>query len=90
MDYSKVDAPLASAVDKAANPDGLGLSVFIHTATPPDEAQVRYLKGMGVVSATVGRKVFTATLSASAIEQIADQNWVRYLKLGSGLRTPAW
>jgi hypothetical protein len=88
MDYAKVDAALALALQASTQPDARTLPVFIHTEVAPTDEQRVFLQRAGVASAVLGKRIMTATLSPRAVEQIAEQGWVRYLKLGSALRSP--
>jgi hypothetical protein len=86
MDYQKIDAALAAALDDIQDPEARVFEVFIHVAYPlsPDEAG--YLQGLGVHGDTSGRQVLTATLSARAVAELSDQAWVRHLRLSRKLR----
>jgi hypothetical protein len=86
MDYRKLDAGLAAALDDVQNPEEPALSVFIHTAQAPGTAESDFLQGLGVNGVTSGRRMFTATLSARAVAELCQQPWVRYLKLSRKLR----
>lgn len=88
MDFAKLDAALASAVQASTQPDARTLPVFIHTDGEPTAEQRVFLLQAGVAAAVLGKRIMTATLSPRAVEQIAGQAWVRYLKLGSALRQP--
>lgn len=64
MDYRKVDAALAAAMEEVQNPEEPALAVFIHMAHAPrargEEAEL--LRRLGVSGIAAGRQVFTATL----------------------------
>lgn len=86
MDYQKIDAALAAALDEVKNPEERAISVFIHTEHAPGDAEAAFLKDLGVGGLTGGRQVFTATLSPRAIGELSDQPWLRYMKLSRKLR----
>jgi hypothetical protein len=86
MNYRKVDAALAAALDEVQDPEEQALSVFIHTDHALDSGEVEFLEGLGVTGATERRRVFTATLSPSAVAELSDQPWLRYMKLSRRLR----
>ena len=86
MDYQKMDAALAAALAEVRDPEERALSVFIHTAHAPQDAEADFLEDLGVGGVTGGRQVFTATLSPRAVEELSDQPWLRYMKLSRRLR----
>jgi len=86
VNYRKVDAALAAALDENRDPDERALIVFVHTDQPPDANTAAVLDKYGVSPATSARKIFTATLSPRAVSELSDQPWVRFLKLSSKLR----
>ena len=86
MDYRKVDTGLAGALDETGDEDATSLTVFIHTASVPDEEAIGILKGFGVSGATGDGQIFTATLSPRAVAQLSDQPWVKSITLSRSLR----
>lgn len=86
MDYRKIDAALAAALDEVQDPEKRALAVFIHTAHAPNSTEAEFLKGFGVTGITGQRQVFTATLSARAVAELSNQPWLRYMKLSRRLR----
>lgn len=86
MNYQKLDAALAIALNDVESWDECSLVVFIHTEPVPDAAAIAFLKNLGVSNVTSGRDVFTATLSANGVSQLSHQSWVEYLKLSQKLR----
>jgi hypothetical protein len=68
------------------NPEERVLSVFIHTAQTVDPTATTFLREIGVKGAMAGKKIFTATLSPHAVEELSKQPWVRYVKLSNRLR----
>lgn len=86
MDYRKLDAALAAALDDVQNPEERAFTIFIHTTHAIDTAQAAFLEGLGVSGVRGGRQMFTATLSARAVAELSDQPWVQYLTLSRKLR----
>jgi hypothetical protein len=85
MNYQKLDAALAIALNDVQNPEERCLVVFIHTEPVPDATATAFLESLGV-RVTSGRDIITATLSVNAISQLSDKPWVQYLKLSQRLR----
>jgi hypothetical protein len=86
MNYQKLDAALAMALNDVPNPETASLDVFIHTQPPLDAEAIAVLENFGVSDATSTKDVFTAKLSPMAITQLTEQSWVQYLKLSQQLR----
>lgn len=86
MNYQKLDAALAMALNEVQNLNECSLIVFIHTEPIPDAAAAAFLESFGVSGITRGQDVFTATLSINAISQLSEQPWVQYLRLSQKLR----
>jgi hypothetical protein len=86
MDYRKLDAALAAALDEVENPEEPALAVFIHTAHTLSTTEAKFLEGLGVSGIGRKRQVFTATLSPRAIGELSEQPWLRYMKLSRRLR----
>ncbi|MBG1271025.1 hypothetical protein [Nostoc sp. WHI] len=80
MNYQKLDAALATALNDVKDPEESSLGVFIHTEPVLDSAAIAVLESLGVSGVTSGRDIFTATLSPNAISQLSEQSWVKYLK----------
>jgi len=85
MDYKKMDAALAAALEEIQDPEAPTLSVFIHTSYVPEDAEAAFLEDLGVRGVTGGRQVFTATLSPRAVAELSEQPWLRYMKLSRKL-----
>ncbi|MFN6460979.1 MAG: hypothetical protein RMZ41_003910 [Nostoc sp. DedVER02] len=79
MNYQKLDAALATALNDLQNSEE-HLGIFIHTEPILDSAATAVLESLGVSGVTSGKDIFTATLSPSAISQLSEQSWVKYLK----------
>ncbi|MDZ8185076.1 MAG: hypothetical protein RMX96_09510 [Nostoc sp. ChiSLP02] len=80
MNYQKLDAALATALNDVQNPQQASLTVFIHTEPTLDSAAIAILESLGVSGVTSGQDIFTATLSPNAISQLSEQSWVKHLK----------
>ncbi|MCW5314509.1 hypothetical protein GTQ43_12025 [Nostoc sp. KVJ3] len=86
MNYQKLDAALATALNNVQNSEEPSLVVFIHTEPILDSAAIAVLESLGVSGVTSGKDIFTATLSPNAISQLSDQSWVKHLKRSHQLR----
>ncbi|MDZ7956675.1 MAG: hypothetical protein RMY34_02000 [Aulosira sp. DedQUE10] len=85
MNYQKLDAALATALNDVQDLEIPTLTVFIHTEPVLNAIATAVLENLGVTGVTAGKDVFTATLSANAIAQLSEQPWVQYLKLSQRL-----
>ena len=86
MNYQKLDAGLAIALNEVENPNEPSLVVFVHTNAPLDADKIAFLESSGITGVTEGKDIFTATLSVNAISELSQQVWVQYLKLSQKLR----
>lgn len=86
MNYQKLDAALAMALNEVESLDECSLIVFIHTDPVPDHNATALLERLGVSNVRSGGDVFTATLSFNGVAQLSHQPWVQYLKLSHKLR----
>ncbi|MBX9258003.1 hypothetical protein H1Q63_29450 [Desmonostoc muscorum CCALA 125] len=86
MNYQKLDAALATALNDVQDSEKPSLGVFIHTEPILDSAATAILENFGVSNATSGKDIFTATLSPNAISQLSEQPWVKFLKRSQQLR----
>jgi hypothetical protein len=86
MNYQKLDAALATALNDVQDSQETSLAVFIHTEPILDSAAIAILESLGVSGVTTGKDIFTATLSPNAILQLSEQPWVKYLKRSQLLR----
>ncbi|MEH2357763.1 hypothetical protein [Nostoc sp.] len=80
MNYQKLDAALATALNDVQNLEEPSLAVFIHTESVLDSAATAVLESFGVSGVSSGKDIFTATLSPNAISQLSEEPWVKYLK----------
>ncbi|WP_369779986.1 hypothetical protein [Streptomyces sp. R33] len=89
MDYRKLDASLAMAVDAQDRaPQDRDMLVLVRLTQPPSSAQLEQLSSRGVDSPAVpGRTVLTGMLSREDVETLCDQPWVLSLAL-SATRSP--
>jgi hypothetical protein len=86
MNYHKLDAALATALNDVQDSEEPSLGVFIHTEPILDSAATAVLESLGVSGVTSGKDIFTATLSANAISQLSEESWVKHLKRSQQLR----
>ena len=88
MNYRKLDAGLAMAVTDAETLDEeeSAFNVFIRTTHALGIKEVTYLEKLGVSCQPSDRQVFTATLSAHAVDELSKQPWVSYLELSQKLQ----
>ncbi|MCC5621733.1 hypothetical protein [Nostoc sp. CHAB 5715] len=86
MNYQKLDAALATALNDVQNVEEPSLAVFIYTEPTLSPAAIAILESFGVNGVSSGKAIFTATLSANAIYQLLEQTWVKYLKRSHQLR----
>ncbi|MHC5743543.1 MAG: hypothetical protein ACYTXT_16790 [Nostoc sp.] len=86
MNYQKLDAALATALNDVQNLEEPSLAVFIHTESVLDSAATAVLESFGVSGVSSGKDIFTATLSPNAISQLSEEPWVKYLKRSQQLR----
>jgi hypothetical protein len=85
MNYQKLDAALAMALNDVQNPQEPSLIVFIHTKSVLDSAATAVLESFGISGITSNKDIFTATLSPNAISQLSEQTWVKYIQLSQKL-----
>jgi len=81
MDYSKLDAALAGALDADLDADDASLTVFIHTHETPGAGESARLKELGVNDPAGMRRLFTATLSPRALAALSGEVWIKYIEL---------
>ncbi len=86
MNYQKLDAALATALNDLQGSEETSLAVFIHTEPILDSAASAVLESLGVSGVSSGRDIFTATISPNAISLLSEQSWVKYLKRSQQLR----
>ena len=86
MNYQKLDAALATALNDVQNLEEPSLAVFIHTESVLDSAATAVLESFGVSGVSSGKDIFTATLSPNAISQLSEEPWVKDLKRSQQLR----
>ncbi|MBD2438108.1 hypothetical protein [Nostoc sp. FACHB-110] len=85
MNYQKLGAALATALNDVQDPATSSLTVFIHTEQISEDA-IAVLQSFDVNGVTKDKDTFTATLSANAISQLSEQPWVKSLQLSQQLR----
>jgi protein tyrosine phosphatase len=85
MNYQKLDAALAMAVNQVEDPQEANLVIFIHTQQPLDENASSFLQRLGINNITANTNVFTVTVSLNTISELSQQSWIQYLKLSQKL-----
>ncbi len=80
MNYPKIDATLAAALDESKSAEEPLLAVFIYTAKSRDETATIFLNGIGVRVYSPNQEIFTATVSPQTVKKLSQQPWVRYVK----------
>ena len=85
MNYDKVDATLASALQQFSAASS-NLEVSVRTVAPLNSAQEAELERIGVRGAQAGRTIFSASLSRDALDQLSEKPWIRLLSLAQQLR----
>jgi len=86
MNYRKVDAKLAAALDGMKNPEEPALSVFILMTQAPDSAVATFLKELGVKMSSPRQQILTAKVSPRAVEELSKQPWVRCVRLSGQMK----
>ena len=89
MNYQKIDAALAAALEEVQDPYERSLAVFIFTTGGFEKKKTATLEDLGVSTLYVERSTFTATLSPLWVETLTEEPWVRYLKLSRKLKFAA-
>ncbi len=80
MNWSKVDAGLASALTDEGGPRRY--AVFVHLAA---DADADVLADLGLEASGEGR-IRTASVSAAEVDLLSDQEWVTRLTISTTLR----
>lgn len=84
VDWSKIDAALAGALQQEEDRDARRLAVFVQlNADAPDH---QALSELGVPGAGGQSGVCTATLSHQEVARLSEQPWVRRLALSGRQR----
>lgn len=86
MDYQKVDAALATAIDDLKAGSKVALAVSVRTAIPVDAAQQAELERLGVRGVIAGRTIFSASVTPQTLDELTQKPWVRRLSLAQQLR----
>ena len=86
MNYQKLDAALAMALNQVEDPQERSFVIFIHTQPVLESAEQLFLMDLGVSKITDSQTVFNATVSRHTISELSNQSWVKYLKLSLILR----
>ena len=92
MDYRKIDAALAAALDGPTDiaprrgPASL-LSVFVHVDPAAAIRRRAELARLGVRAGSLLGGVGTASLSPEQVRELSEQPWVRQIRLSQPLDT---
>lgn len=78
MQYAKIDAGLASALEDVTAGDE-PILVTVRTARPPTPREQAEFRRLGGVVAEPGLPVLTAKLTREGIAQLSEKPWVRLL-----------
>lgn len=84
VDYSKLDAALAAAMEASgAQPE---LTVSVRTCRPLDDAEQQEARSLGVRGVVAGRTIFSATIDRQTAIKLTEKPWVQRLSLARELR----
>jgi hypothetical protein len=92
MNYQKLDAALAMAVNQITDPQEANLVVFIHIQHPLNESTITslsaanaFLQRLGISNIKENINVLTATVSLDTLSELSQQTWVQHIKLSQKL-----
>lgn len=93
MDYRKIDAALAAALDGDRPADDRdrgprrtpGLPVFVHIDPAAATRRRPELARLGLPAGSLLGGIGTATLSAEQVRELSEQPWVRQIRLSQPL-----
>ena len=85
MNWSKVDATLAGALADAGADDRAQRRLAVFIDVDPEAVDLTVLAGLDVRKPEAG-DVCTATLSATEVERLTDETWVRRVRSSGRLR----
>ena len=77
VNYAKLDAALAAAVETTTDP----LEVFVVIGAPPDHDGLTLLRSLGVHGPVPESGVLTVTAGPEEVAALADRRWVTVLRL---------
>ncbi|MCA1691985.1 MAG: hypothetical protein LC733_07240 [Actinobacteria bacterium] len=86
MDFGKIDAALAAALDDVDDRNRAQLSVFVHLDPALSAREREELRDLGLANTAVRGGITTATLSVRDIDELSEQPSVRQLRLSAPLR----
>lgn len=86
MDYTKLDAPLAAAVERSTGARGRSLVIFVSVTAPPDPGGHALLRDLGAGPPPPPPSLVTVTASAAEVAALSQQRWVGALRLSHRLR----
>ena len=85
MDFRKIDAALAAALEDTADLDGAKLSVFVHVDPKAPARQRGVLARLGLPKSATSGGIATATLTPEVIGRLSEQPSVTQLRLSTPL-----
>ena len=89
MDYRKIDAALAAALDDERPPDARGrtpkLPVFVSVDPAAATRRRAHLARLGLPAGSLLGGIATASLSADQVKELSEQPWVRQIRLSQPL-----
>jgi hypothetical protein len=86
MDYQKLDAGLAGALEEVTEAINDELPVSVRTKRPlssTEQAELRHLGGQGVDS---GLGIYSATVNRASLAELSKKPWVRLVSLARPLK----
>ena len=86
MDYTKIDAALAGALEEARDPEARVLPVFVHLRSDASAVDRAALTGLGPAAGPTDEDVRTAVLSPREVSELSEQAEVLQLRLSGRLR----
>jgi hypothetical protein len=87
MDYAKLDAGLAAALDDLeGESEEDNLHVFIHAKRPLGTVEAEFLNRRGIDGGEADAQILTATVSPKVLDELSEQPWVKFLRLSRVLR----
>jgi hypothetical protein len=85
VDYRKIDAALAAALEDVSDLDKAMLSVFVHVDPKAPARQRAGLARLGLPKSAVAGGITTASLTPQAIDQLSEHPSVTQLRLSTPL-----
>lgn len=80
MNYRKLDAALAIAMESAGDPEEK-LTVFVHTTEPTGPVPPELLDVLRTGNVAAG--IYTTSLTRQEVARLSDEPWVRSMRLSA-------